>query len=658
MERHIVANGGLKFFSRDYNYAILLYICSRKEARRTTGMTEQTPYIVSARKYRPATFRSVVGQKALTATLKNAIDSHRLANAYLFCGPRGVGKTSCARIFAKTINCQHPTPDGEACGECESCRAIEQGNSFNLVELDAASNNSVDDIRSITEQVNVPPRTGQYKVFIIDEVHMLSNAAFNAFLKTLEEPPSYVVFILATTEKHKVIPTILSRCQIYDFKRITVNDMIEHLEYVAGEEGIKADRDALGVIALKADGAMRDALSIFDQVAASSRGEVTYQNTIQNLNVLDYDYYFRLVDSFRRGDVPEALLIYKEIRDKGFDSLFLVNGLAAHVRDLMVAADPRTVGLLETSEEISRRYVEQASTLPAQWYYAAMRLLSDCDINYRISSSKRLLVELTLIRLSQLLTPATPPFDALDRREPLGDPMKGHPAAQSQPAVAQPAPPVYPAQATASPAVTATAATTTATPTPTSSPAPHSSSAASGASARTVAMPSSAPYPAAPKAPSPAPSSAPRPRGGRPSTIRLSDTSHSVDAGAGSLKQRTQAFTYDQFMEGWNIFISRNPQLHILVNAMRSSAPQPDGENSYRIIVDHPAQLQAFELSMSRLLESLRNFLQNDLLVLKVEVNDSPVSNKQLPPREYLKKVVGENPAMARFLADIDAEMV
>ncbi|MDE5976298.1 MAG: DNA polymerase III subunit gamma/tau, partial [Muribaculaceae bacterium] len=292
-------------------------------------MADQKQYIVSARKYRPATFKTVVGQKALTATLKNAIDSKRLAQAYLFCGPRGVGKTSCARIFAKTINCLSPTPDGEACGVCESCRAIEQGNSFNLVELDAASNNSVDDIRSITEQVNVPPQNGKYRVFIIDEVHMLSNAAFNAFLKTLEEPPKNVVFILATTEKHKVIPTILSRCQIYDFKRITVNDMIEHLEYVAGEEGVTTDRDALGVIALKADGAMRDALSIFDQVAASTRGNVTYQATVDNLNVLDHDFYFRLVDAFRNGDVATSLLIYKEIRDKGFDSLFLVNGLAA-----------------------------------------------------------------------------------------------------------------------------------------------------------------------------------------------------------------------------------------------------------------------------------------------------------------------------------------
>ena len=400
----------------------VLYL-QAKTTESKKSMSEEKPYIVSARKYRPATFKTVVGQRALTSTLKNAIESHRLAQAYLFCGPRGVGKTSCARIFAKTINCQNLTADGEACGQCESCRAIEQGTSFNLVELDAASNNSVDDIRSITEQVNVPPQNGNYRIFIIDEVHMLSNAAFNAFLKTLEEPPKNVVFILATTEKHKVIPTILSRCQIYDFKRITVDDMIDHLEYVAKEEGITTEREALGVIALKADGAMRDALSIFDQVAASSMGDVTYEKTIDNLNVLDYDYYFRLVDAFREGDVPSALLVYKQIRDKGFDSLFLVNGLAAHVRDLMVAVDERTVTLLETSEGVARRYAEQAKTLPVEWYYAAMRLLSECDLNYRIATSKRLLVEITLIRLCQLLKPASPPFDSLDRRMPLGDPV-------------------------------------------------------------------------------------------------------------------------------------------------------------------------------------------------------------------------------------------
>lgn len=595
-------------------------------------MSEQKPYVVSARKYRPATFKTVVGQRALTATLKNAIDSGRLAQAYLFCGPRGVGKTSCARIFAKTINCLSPTPDGEACGVCDSCRAIDRGTSFNLVELDAASNNSVDDIRAITEQVNVPPQTGRYRVFIIDEVHMLSNSAFNAFLKTLEEPPKYVVFILATTEKHKVIPTILSRCQIYDFKRITINDMVDHLEYVASQEGITTDRDALGVIALKADGAMRDALSIFDQVAASSRGNVTYQSTIDNLNVLDYDYYFRLIDKFREGDVAEALLIYKEIRDKGFDSLFMVNGLAAHVRDLMVAADPRTVPLLETSEEIAARYTAQAKTLPPQWYYTAMRLLSDCDLNYRTASSKRLLVELTLIRLCQLLKPAVPPFDAVDRPIPLGDPTK-------TPVTAAPA------SSTVAPA---------AKPQTTQSPsaAPVSKPSASATSAP-ASKPQTAPV-SKPQAAPARPSSTVR----RPSTIRLSEATTTADPNAGRLTTRSKPVSQERFMQVWGEFIARNPQLHILVSAMRSAKPTPSGDNSYSIIVDHPAQLQAFELQMPRLIEYLRNSLENDLLTLKVEVNSDPVANKQLPPKEFLRQAVSENPNLAGFLSALDAELV
>ena len=595
-------------------------------------MSEQKPYVVSARKYRPATFKTVVGQRALTATLKNAIDSGRLAQAYLFCGPRGVGKTSCARIFAKTINCLSPTPDGEACGECESCRAIERGNSFNLVELDAASNNSVDDIRSITEQVNVPPQTGRYRVFIIDEVHMLSNAAFNAFLKTLEEPPKYVVFILATTEKHKVIPTILSRCQIYDFKRITINDMVDHLEYVASEEGIAVERDALGIIAQKADGAMRDALSIFDQVAASSRGNVTYASTIDNLNVLDYDYYFRMVDAFRDGNVPEALIIYKEIRDKGFDSLFMINGLGAHVRDLMVAADPRTTSLLETSDEIAARYTEQAKTLPAQWYYAAMRLLSDCDINYRTATSKRLLVELTLIRLCQLLKPATPPFDAIDRRQPLGDPSRPS-MVSSGPAPAYGRPPQV---------------------TPQSRPQSPAQPAYPGQQTQ-QAVPKAPPAAAAPK---PAPTAAPAMQKRRPSTISLSNATASVSPDAGVLRQRTTPIDHNRFMDAWGEFMARNPQLHILVSAMRASMPTPAGPYAYSIIVDHPAQLQAFELSMPKLLEYLRDFLANDLLTLKVEVNTAPVENKQLPPKEFLRQSVSENPALAEFLSALDAEMV
>ncbi len=362
-------------------------------------------YLVSARKYRPSTFDTVVGQKALTATLRNAIASGRLAHAYLFCGSRGVGKTSCARIFAKTINCLHPTADGNPCNECDSCRAFNEGRSLNIVELDAASNNSVDDIRNLCDQVQIPPTNGRYRVFIVDEVHMLSVAAFNSFLKTLEEPPSYVIFILATTEKHKILPTILSRCQIYDFNRITISDMIDHLEFVARSEGMNADRSALSVIASKADGAMRDALSIFDQVAASSRGNITYQSTIDNLNVLDTNYYSRLFDAFLKEDVPAALSIYKTIRDKGFDSHFFVNGLARYLRDLMVAQNDSTLPLLDTDETVKKTMQQQARKCEPQFFYAAMSLCNDADLNYRLASDKTFLVELLLIKLCQQQSP-------------------------------------------------------------------------------------------------------------------------------------------------------------------------------------------------------------------------------------------------------------
>ena len=363
-------------------------------------------YIVSARKYRPSTFDSVVGQKALTATLKNAISSGRLAHSYLFCGSRGVGKTSCARIFAKTINCLSPTPAGEACNQCDSCRAFNEGNSLNIIELDAASNNSVDDIRQLVEQVQVPPGQGKYRVFIVDEVHMLSSAAFNAFLKTLEEPPSYVIFILATTEKHKIIPTILSRCQIYDFNRITVRDIVDHLAYVSASEGMTAEPAALSVIARKADGAMRDALSIFDQVAASSRGNITYAGTIENLNVLDSNYYNRLLDCFLQNKTLETWLIYKEIRDKGFDSHFFINGLADYMRDLMVARDPSTIVLLEADDDVRNAMAQRAAKCHPEFIYRAMNLCNEADLNYRTASNKQFLVELTLAKICQLLSPS------------------------------------------------------------------------------------------------------------------------------------------------------------------------------------------------------------------------------------------------------------
>lgn len=577
-------------------------------------------YIVSARKYRPATFRSVVGQKELTATLRNSIKSGRLANAYLFCGPRGVGKTSCARIFARTVNCQNPTPEGEACGVCESCRAIEKGVSYNLMELDAASNNSVDNIREIIEQVAIPPQVGKYRIFIIDEVHMLSSAAFNAFLKTLEEPPSYAIFILATTEKHKVIPTILSRCQIYDFKRITVDDMIDHLEYVAGQEGITADRKALGVIARKADGAMRDALSIFDQVSASCNGNLTYEAVNESLNVLDYDYFFKLIDDFRRGDVADALLLYGQIRERGFDSLFFINSLAQHVRDLMVAADSRTMSLLETPADINERLTEQARQLPLPWYYAAIGLLNDCDMQYRTATNKQLLVELTLIRLCQLLNPAPAPFDKPLHKQPLRDPVAQMARAEEPAATYKPEPkpqrqsqPQQPSQGQ---------------PQPVSPVAGHPSPPSDGVRPRKAAA---------------------------HRTISLT-----AQAETERVKEnRREAVTDDGFLQAWRKYIGRNSDQHILCDAMTKARPERAAEFEYRVLVQHPAQLQAFELAMPKLMEFLRDELNNDFLTVRAEidtsVSDAPV---QLPPAEFLKKIVETNPIMGKFLKDIQGEIV
>ncbi len=361
-----------------------------------------TQYIVSARKYRPSTFASVVGQEALTTTLKNAISVDKLAHAYLFCGPRGVGKTTCARIFAKTINCLNVTPDGEACNECESCVAFNEHRSYNIYELDAASNNSVDDIRQLVEQVRIPPQIGKYKVYIIDEVHMLSAQAFNAFLKTLEEPPHHAVFILATTEKHKILPTILSRCQIYDFHRIRVNDIVNHLQKVAEVEGYTAEPEALNIIALKADGGMRDALSIFDQVVSFTQGNITYDQVIRNLNVLDYEYYFRLTESLINNQVSDALLLFNDILNKGFEGSHFISGLASHFRDLLVSKDDVTLPLLEVGATIRNRYKEQAKTCLTSFLYEALNLCNNCDLKYRESKNKRLLVELTLIQLAQI----------------------------------------------------------------------------------------------------------------------------------------------------------------------------------------------------------------------------------------------------------------
>lgn len=359
-------------------------------------------FIVSARKYRPDSFQTVVAQASITNTLKNAIKSNQLAHAYLFCGPRGVGKTTCARIFAKTINCTNLTDDTEACNECESCKSFNSSRSFNIHELDAASNNSVDDIRNLTDQVRVPPQMGKYSVYIIDEVHMLSSQAFNAFLKTLEEPPKHAIFILATTEKHKIIPTILSRCQIFDFNRIGVSDISEHLEYVAKSESVDVEGEGLNIIAQKADGAMRDALSIFDQIVSFSGKKITYQDVITNLNVLDYDYYFRLVDEFMKNNVTEVMVIFNDILSHGFDGHHFITGLSSHFRDLLVCKDQVTIQLLEVGGDIKERYRTQATATESDFLLDAMQIANTCDIQYKASQNKRLLIELALIRIAQL----------------------------------------------------------------------------------------------------------------------------------------------------------------------------------------------------------------------------------------------------------------
>ncbi len=590
-------------------------------------------YIVSARKYRPSTFRSVVGQQSLTHTLKTAIASGRLAHAYLFCGPRGVGKTTCARIFAKTINCEHPTPEGEACNECPSCKAFNEQRSFNINELDGASNNSVDNIRDLTEQVRIPPQTGRYRVFIIDEVHMLSQAAFNAFLKTLEEPPEYAIFILATTEKQKVIPTILSRCQIYDFARITVPDIVQQLRYVCEQESIEAEPAALNVIAQKADGAMRDALSIFDQVAASTEGHITYQSALDNLNVLDYDYYFRLVDTFLAGDVMQALLIYKEIRDKGFDSQFFINGLAQHLRDLMVASTPQTRKLLEMNDEVAQRYGEQSTKLAPAFYYRALDLCNTCDLNYRNASSKQLLVELTLVKLCQIMASPQPQQAAPQPMQKIA-PSPARPQ-QSAPAQSQQAAPAQPQARPAAPQPSVQAA-------PVRPQAPH-------------------PAAAAAQAPSPAPAvgSMVRPVGNTPRImVNVPNTAPAAQSPEtmAAVPCRTQPFTAEQLLAAWNGYMEEHPQERALVTTMSYAQPQlGDNEKHYVMIVGSANEQKNVEEHKIELMRYLCDAVKNDELTLDVKVSEVPIDTpKILSPREVVEQIKQNNPNFTQFLKDFD----
>lgn len=590
-------------------------------------------YIVSARKYRPSTFESVVGQRALTTTLKNAIATGKLAHAYLFCGPRGVGKTTCARIFAKTINCMSPTPEGEACNQCESCTAFNEQRSYNIHELDAASNNSVDDIRQLVEQVRIPPQIGKYKVYIIDEVHMLSASAFNAFLKTLEEPPRHAIFILATTEKHKILPTILSRCQIYDFNRITVRDMVDHLTYVAKSEGITAEPSALNIIARKADGAMRDALSIFDQVAASSRGNITYRSTIDNLNVLDFNYYNRLLDCFLEGKVLDSWLIYKEIRDKGFDSHFFINGVADYMRDLMVARDPSTIVLLEADDDARKAMAEKAVKCHPEFIYRAMNLCNEADLNYRTASNKQFLVELTLAKICQLLSPSP------------GNSGEGGGQLQKIADSNTPSAPVQQAATTAA----APAAPNVQPKTPvTATPAQTSTSAASPQKPVTSPLPP----PAAP------------PAGKRIikktgiGTFSISGNDGNTSQQSSSLtpaatQQRDAAYTPEQLNSAWQSYIKAHPTSHILINTMRASFPSPMEGHTYRVMVENEKQREEMMSAMPSILSTLHDATSNDHIMITVEINQGEASPHTWNERQVLNHMVENNPGLRDFIDDM-----
>ena len=596
-------------------------------------------YIVSARKYRPSTFKSVVGQHALVNTLKNAVKSGRLAHSYLFCGQRGVGKTTMARIFAKAINCEHLTADGEPCNECESCRAFNEQRSLNIIELDAASNNSVDDIRQLTDQVLVPPVTGRYRVFIVDEVHMLSAAAFNAFLKTLEEPPKYVIFILATTERQKILPTILSRCQKYDFQRITPSDIAEQLKYVADHEGYTTEPEALNVIAQKADGAMRDALSIFDQVAAASMGNITYRAAIDNLNVLDYDYYFRLVDAFADNNVEQSLLVYKDVRDHGFDSRVFINGVAAHLRELVVAHSPELVPLMEVTGEIAERYKQQAARCPLGKLYQAMDLCNTCDLNYINATNKRFIVELTLIKICQLFGGETA---APTAPQPLREVAPAAPAAPAPQRQAAPAPAPQPVQATpqpvqATPQPQAPVAQPVRPVRPAPAPRPQATPGGKVAGLSSVSI----------KAPI---SGTAVPQSQQPAGNNAAETEKKNDIRPLN-SPRSEAYTDDAFREGWREFVRQHEKETMLYNAMIKGFPSATGEPfHYEFVVDNPAQKDKIESFMPDILQSLRNFVSNDSVMLSVKVRERQPGEKIWNQTELMKEAAERNPKVLEFI--------
>ena len=588
-------------------------------------------YIVSARKYRPMTFDTVVGQSALTTTLKNAVKSGKLAHAYLFCGPRGVGKTTCARIFAKAINCQNPTADGEACNECESCQSFNEQRSLNIFELDAASNNSVEHIKTLMEQTRIPPQLGRYKVFIIDEVHMLSTAAFNAFLKTLEEPPAHVIFILATTEKHKILPTILSRCQIYDFERMTIRNTVDHLKHVADQEGITYEEQALAVIAEKADGGMRDALSIFDQAASFCQGNITYEKVIEDLNVLDAENYFQIIDLAVANKVSDIMVLLNNVINKGFDGGLLIQGLAKHVRNVLMAKDPQTLPLLEVSDQQRQRYQEQAKHCETRFLYQALKLMNQCDINYRQSSNKRLLVELTLIEIAQITQPDD---DASAGRRPrrLKTLFKNL-IRQSQPQ-------------NATPQVVAAKPVVSAKPNAISKPA-HSEN------------PNPQPKPSAPASP------AMKIGGigfswnnlrnqGKPSKMKIIPGSVSA-----AVEQQTDAvFSQEDLELQWMAMCNRMPkELYGIATRMKNMNPVIIELPRIEVTVDNALIKQEMDDFRGRIVNTLKQSLQNANITLDIRVAEHQDQPKILSRREQFELMSKENPAIEKLRQAFDLEL-
>ena len=599
-------------------------------------------YIVSARKYRPMTFDTVVGQSSLTVTLKNAIKSGKLAHAYLFCGPRGVGKTTCARIFAKTINCLSPNQNGEACGECESCKAFNEQRSYNIHELDAASNNSVEDIRQLIDQVRIPPQIGKYKVFIIDEVHMLSTAAFNAFLKTLEEPPHHAIFILATTEKHKLLPTILSRCQIYDFNRMSIDDTVAHLANVAAKEGITSEPAALNVIAQKADGGMRDALSIFDQVASFCGGNITYQKTIENLNVLDYDYYFKIVDYCLEGNITANMLTLNEILSKGFEGQHFITGLSSHFRNLLVSRDAQTTRLIESSDEVRAKYSAQAQKCQPKFLMGAMKLCNNCDLNYKNSQNKRLLVELTLIEVAQLAQGEELPGSGRSPKKVLARIFK-QPVANGQ-AVGSPA----------QVANTPTQATPNAAAYNAAVPAPAASNAAPAVPQSAVSNASAAFTPAGTmQGPSHKPISAFSIRQqiqGTPQKEDASDTPVATPKVAVQPKANAPVSETD-IRIGWNTFADSLPHDEIAMkNRLNNLTPTlKDDGLTFEVLADNPTVLDILTSYIPRIETYLHEYLHNDAVHMTVRIREVTDKKKVFSRGEQLSLMLEQSDALRKL---------